>query len=151
LGGGVLGAELGDGGGGQLIAALVPLVTGVALEPLPVDFMAAGEDVQFTPEILIFDGIAFLGAPTASTPVLDPGGDALAKVIGVGEHLDEAGAVKGLEPLDRRLKFHAVVGRRGYSSGEFPSLVLVHDDTRPGAGAGISLAAAVGVDDDLRL
>ena len=74
--------------------------------------------IEFDPEI----GIAHRAAlfpPMTPLPFLDPYGDALADVLGVGSDVDLAGLLEGEQALDGRHQLHAIVGGAGVEAEEF--------------------------------
>ncbi len=74
---------------GELIAALILRVSGVPLEPMPGDGMSRDEIIEFQPEWLVLDRFFVRCFPTVSFPVVNPLGDALAEVLGVGIEVNE--------------------------------------------------------------
>ena len=54
--------------GGELVAALVSRVAGVAFQPFPIDVVRRGGRVQCPPEILVFHGLLLEGEPAAFFP-----------------------------------------------------------------------------------
>ena len=138
-----------DLGGGELIAAFVAFVAGVAFEPLPIYFMFCGEGVEVAPEVGVFDRLFFLGFPAVAFPVFDPGGDAVFDVVGIGVEGDFAGFFEDFQGFDGGLKFHAVVGGGGSAAADFQFVRAAGEDGGPAAGTWVAVAAAVGVDGDL--
>lgn len=134
---------------GEFVAALVFGVAGVAFDPLPDDLVTADGVVEGAPEVGIFHGLFGGGFPLVAFPAEEPLGDAVADVLGVGVQGDGAGFGEELEGLDGGAQFHAVVGGGGFAPVDFLAVFAVEEDCGPSADAGIAVAAAVGVDDDL--
>src|SRR5260370_9893593 len=73
---------------GQLIAAVVVGMGSMALGPLPFDFVPRHLLVQLMPEVLIRDRLFAAGAPAVGLPLMDPLGDSILDVVGIGHDLD---------------------------------------------------------------
>src|SRR6201992_3213582 len=109
----------GDAVTGELIGALVLVVTGMALDPVPAHFMRFQRRVQPLPEIDILDRLLVGGAPAIPFPAVKPAGDALAHILAVGGEIDHAGLFQRLQRRDRRHQLHAVVGGVRFATLEF--------------------------------
>src|ERR1035441_8294797 len=72
---------------GEFVAAVVVGVVGVTLGPGPGSLMAVHLLVERLPQVLIDD--RFFGGckPALALPAVDPGGDAVLDILGVGDHL----------------------------------------------------------------
>jgi hypothetical protein len=88
------------------------------------------------------------GAPAVAPPVVDPAGDAVPDVFGVGMDLDLAAALERLERGDRRHQLHAVVGGHGLAARQLLLGAAGAQYGAPAAGARIARAGAVGEDVD---
>src|SRR5215218_10094820 len=66
-----------DAVAGELIGALVFVVAGVALDPVPVHLMRLQRGVEALPEIDILDRLLVRRAPAVLLPAVNPPGDAL--------------------------------------------------------------------------
>ncbi len=144
----VAGFDGGDGFVGEFVAAFVVLVAGVAFDPVPVDFVVGGGGVEFAPEVGVFDGLLRAGAPAVAFPPGDPLADALADVLRIGVEVDLARLFEDAQGLDGGLQLHAVVRGGGNATLEFAHMLAVGQHDGPAAGAGVAVAAAVGMDDN---
>src|SRR5258706_8676908 len=68
----------------QLVAAIVVLMVGVTLGPGPRDLVILCGVVQLHPQILIDHGFLRCGLPPVPLPAVDPGGNAVLDVLGIG-------------------------------------------------------------------
>src|ERR1039458_1086334 len=85
------GAALFFGGArGQFVAAVVMGVRGVTLGPDPGRLVAGHLFVQGFPEVLVDHRLFRGGHPALALPAVDPLGDALLHVFGIGHHFDFA-------------------------------------------------------------
>ncbi len=122
----------------------------MALDPMPAHVVDVREVVQRAPQGLVLDRLSVLGLPPVGDPALDPRADAPSQVGRVGVHVDRAGAVPPLEVGqrgNRRFQLHAVVGRLWFVALEDHLVVCVNEHGGPAAGAGVRVAATVGVHD----
>ena len=87
---GVFLAEFGNLGACKFVATLVVRMSGVALDPVPLDFVASAKFIECAPEVLVLDRFPVCGSPVARFPGCDPGGDAVPQVFRVGKQLDLA-------------------------------------------------------------
>ena len=85
----------------QGIAPLVLRVSGMALEPIPVEAVRLASGVEGSPEVVIFYRLTLGGHPAFLTPRVDPLCDAHAKILGVGENDHFAGFLERLESRNR--------------------------------------------------
>src|SRR5476649_2800911 len=122
---------------------------GVALEPVPGDLVARSLFVQRAPEVVIFHRLLRLGLPPIDLPAMNPGRDAVFDVIRVRVEIDQAGSLERGEGLDGSLEFHPVIRRRRDSAADFLGLSVTGQRRRPSAHAGVALASAVSMNDDV--
>lgn len=94
----------------QLITALVFRLSGMSLYPMPADLMAGDCLIEHPPQVGVFYWFLGLGFPAVPLPPVHPGSDAILYVVGVGVKHHLAWTVERIEPFDRRLKLHPVVG-----------------------------------------
>jgi hypothetical protein len=120
----------------------------VALDPPPIDVVRFARCIEALPQLGVLHGLLVGRFPAVAFPAVDPGRDAVLDVIGVSVKFDLAGPLQGLQGRDGRHQFHAVVGGIGLTAAEFLAVPAPHEDGTPAAGAGISRAGAVGIDDD---
>src|SRR6266850_3140411 len=74
----------GDAAIRELIRAFVAGIAVVAAHPYPLDVVLLDQFVQLHPEIDVLDRFPVRGAPAALFPVVNPGGDAVVHVLGIG-------------------------------------------------------------------
>ena len=99
------------GGTGQLVAALVLGVAGMALDPDPRDLVWLGGRDQALPEVDVLDGLLARGLPPAAKPPADPVlREGVDHVLRVRRHCDRARPAQSLERGDGTHELHAVVG-----------------------------------------
>src|SRR6202171_2428360 len=132
----------------QLIGALVGVVAGVALDPMPAHLMLVQRCVEALPQVDVLDRLFVRGAPAVLLPAIDPAGDALTHILAVGVEIDRAGLFEGFQRRDRRHQLHAVVGGVRLAALQFLFDVAEFQDRTPAAGAGIARTSAIGVNDD---
>ncbi len=142
------GFDGGDGFVGEFVAAFVIGVTGVTLDPVPVNFVVRGGGVEFAPEIGVFDRLLRTGAPAVAFPTSDPLADALANVLRVGVKVDLAGFFEDMQCFDGSLQLHTVIRRGGDAAVELAHVLAVSQHHGPTTRARIAMAAAIGMDDD---
>lgn len=134
---------------GEFVGALVFGVTGVALHPVPVDFVFVAGGFERLPEIGVFDRLFGSGLPAVALPGMNPGRDAVLHVVAVGVEVDVGRAGERAQGFDDGLEFHAIVGRIGGAAEEFLAVFAPDEDGAPAAGARISRARPVGENGDL--
>lgn len=122
---------------------------GVTLDPDGVDPVTFELAEESFPEICVEDRL-FVGlAPAAAVPAFEPPpGDGIHEVAGIGVEGDFTRFFQRLESGDGGEEFHAVVRRLRESAAEFAAVGAVFEDCGPAAGAGVSVAGAIGVNDD---
>ena len=74
----------------QGIGALIALMAGMALDPVPFDIVASQLFVQHRPQIGVLDRLFRRRAPAIALPFMDPLGDALPDILRVGVKIDAA-------------------------------------------------------------
>lgn len=142
-------AQFGDGVVGELVGHFVAGVAGVAFDPLPVDGVAARKLVEFLPEVAVLHWFFLRGFPAVFFPLVNPAGDAVFDVVGVGGDAQGVRAFDGFEGFYDGGEFHAVVGGVGFGAAEgFFVAAVAHEDA-PAADAGVAFAGTVGVDVDV--
>src|SRR5471030_1593727 len=65
----------------QLVGALIGVVTGMALDPVPAHLVLVQRRVQPLPQIDVLDRLLVRGAPAVPLPAMDPAGDALTHIL----------------------------------------------------------------------
>ena len=86
----------------QGVAAVVALVAGVSLHPVPIDGMGPGELPEFLPEVPVQHRLFPRRAPAVFAPPLQPALlEGVAQVRGVRVQLHPAGVLQRPERLDR--------------------------------------------------
>src|SRR3972149_5795062 len=95
-------------------------MSGMAPDPVPPDAMAVCELVEPPPERFVLHRLPVRRLPAAALPRLEPLGDALLDVLGIGEDLDSTGALQRLQRTDDRGELHAVVGGVGLAAEQLP-------------------------------
>ena len=137
-----------DFGARQGIDPLVPLVPGMALDPVPVDAVALVQTLQAPPQIDVLDSPAVAPAPVLGAPPRQPRCDPLPDVLRVRVEVDRARFGQIGEGRDRRLELHAVVRGARSTAHELPRAPAgVEDHRRPASRARVGAGAAIGVDD----
>src|SRR5882724_5564767 len=138
----------GDAVAGELVGALVLVMAGVALDPVPAHLVRLQRRIEPLPQLGVLDRLLVRGAPAVFLPAMDPAGDALAHILAVGIEIDLARLFQRLQRRDRGHQFHAVVGGMRLATLQFLFDIAEFEDRAPAAGPGIARARAVGVDDD---
>src|SRR4051794_41312274 len=82
----------------------------MALDPVPFDPVRLGGVEQFLPQLRILDRLTVRGSPAILQPAVDPTGDSVPHIDGIGVELDPAGAGQRLQAAYRPEPFHSVVG-----------------------------------------
>src|SRR5437762_7371268 len=90
----------GDAVARQLIGALVGVMAGVALDPVPADLMRLQRGIEPLPQVDVLDGLLVGGAPAVFLPAMDPAGDALTHILAVGGEVDHARLFQRLQRRD---------------------------------------------------
>src|SRR5438128_1292690 len=96
-----------DSGAGELVATLVVGMTGVTLEPAPVDLVAGALCLELTPQVVVLHGFAVQRAPALDLPTRQPLRDAIAQILGVGKERHLARFLERAQRFNRRFAFHA--------------------------------------------
>ena len=124
-------------------------MAGMALHPVPDDFVTARGQVERLPELTVLYRLLLAGLPAVPLPAMDPFGDAVHDVFAVGIEVDSAGLLQRIERGDGGKQFHAVVGCLGLAARQFLGHAAVAQHCAPAAGPGIAGAGTVGEDLDL--
>lgn len=133
----------------QGVATLVLRMSGMALEPVPIDTVGPASVIEASPEVCIFYRFTLSGHPTSLAPRVDPLGDTHPQILGIGENGDFAGFLEHLESANRSAQFHAVVGRGRLTPGDGALVFAVTQNCRPTAWAGIPEASTISKNRDL--
>src|SRR5512135_101153 len=120
-------------------------MAGVTLDPMPFDLVAAGQPVQFLPQIDVLHRLALRGLPTALLPAVDPLADALLHILGIGVHAGPHRPFEGRQRPDHGGQFHPVVGGPGFTATHLLLVPLRPQNRTPAAGTRVAAAGAVGV------
>ena len=136
---------------GQFVGALVLVVAGMALDPVPLHLVTQAGGVEALPQLDVLDGLAVGGLPAVLLPAVNPLADAVLHVLGVGVQVDVRGALERLQRRDGGEQLHAVVGGLRLAALQLLAVLAGDENGAPAAGPRISRAGAVGVDDDGRL
>src|ERR1700682_2474499 len=75
----------------QLVGALIRVMAGVALDPVPAHLVLMQRRVQPLPQVDVLDRLLVRRTPAVLLPAMDPAGDALTDVLAVGVEVDGAG------------------------------------------------------------
>src|ERR1700692_3771948 len=127
----------------QLIAAIIVGVRGVALGPLPFHLVLRYLLVQLMPEILIRYRLLATGAPAVHFPLMNPLGDSMLDVVGIGHNLYFAGFLQCSQPFDGSFELHSIVGGLLFAAEDLALFAAIPEDAGPTAWAGIADARAV--------
>src|SRR5580704_8521019 len=90
----------------QLIAAIIVGVRGMALGPLPFHLVLRHLLVQLMPEILIRDRFLAAGLPAVPFPLMNPLGDPMLDIVGVGHDLYFTRFLQCPQPFDGGFELH---------------------------------------------
>jgi hypothetical protein len=91
-------------------------ITGMTLDPLPVDLMPLHGGIQTFPQVLILHWLLIGGAPAARLPRRQPFVESLHHVFGVSVERDCTRLLEGLQCDDRRHQLHAIVGGQRFAA-----------------------------------
>src|SRR5580704_4160708 len=94
----------------QLIAAIIVGVRGMALGPLPFHLVLRHLLVKLMPEILIRNRLLTAGAPAVHFPLMNPLGDSMLDVVGIGHNLYFAGFLQCSQAFDGSFELHSIIG-----------------------------------------
>src|ERR1700693_3242263 len=128
----------------QLIAAIIVGGGGVALGPLPFHLVLRYLLVQLMPEILIRYRLLAAGAPAVHFPLMNPLGDSMLDVVGIGHDLYFARFLQCPQPFDGSFELHSIVGGLLFAAEDLALCAAIPEDAGPTAGAGIADTRAVG-------
>src|SRR5580704_17109147 len=133
----------------QLIAAIIVGVRGMALGPLPFHFVLRYLLVQLMPEILIRDRFLAAGLPAVPFPLMNPLGDPMLDIVGVGHDLYFTRFLQCPQPFDGGFELHSIVSGLLFAAEDLALLAAIPEDAGPTAWAGIADTRAVGDELDL--
>ena len=131
------------------IGSVIFGVPAVTLHPMPFDSMRRTGVDKLLPELCIFHRLPVGGLPAVSPPPVDPLRHSVADIVAVGEQLDPARSLQGLERLDRGHQLHPIVGGQRFAAGQLEFLRSGTQKRAPSARTGVSAARSVTVDFDL--
>lgn len=132
----------------EFVTAFIFIVASVTFDPVPGDFVGLHSGKQSEPEILIFDRFFVRGLPSTFLPSDNPFfGNCVDQVFRVRIQFDFAGFFEEFECGDGGPEFHAIVGGHAEPCGDFFAVTAGCHHCAKAAGAGIALAAAVGMND----
>src|SRR5580765_7992923 len=120
----------------------------MASDPAPFDLVPRLCGVECLPQVDILDRFARSSFPAARLPAVNPFADAFLYILAVGINGHVAGTVEYAQRLDDGLEFHAIVGGAVLTAAEFFLMVAGDQQRAPATFARISLAGAIGVNDD---
>ena len=87
-------AERGNRGDRELIGALVHLMPGVALDPMPAHVVLPERRIEPFPEVDVLHRLLVGGLPAVALPAVDPFRNAIMDVFAVSVQLDRAGFLR---------------------------------------------------------
>jgi hypothetical protein len=99
---------------------------------------------QPLPEIDVLDWLTVGGFPVAPLPGRQPFSHTLHDVLAIGANAYPHRAFQGLQAMDDRQQFHAVVGGVRFATGQFLFMPPVTQQRAPTTGAGIAGTSTVG-------
>src|SRR5690242_7631628 len=79
-----------DAVAGKLVGALVLVMAGMALDPVPANLVRLQGFVEPLPQLGVLHRLLVGGAPAISLPAVNPTGDALPHILAVGVEIDLA-------------------------------------------------------------
>src|ERR1017187_943130 len=123
---------------GKFVAAIVVAVIGVAFGPRPGGLVTVDLFVEGLPQVLIDDGLLGGGEPAFAFPAVDPGGDAVLDVFGIGDDFHLSDFAQGSQASDGGGELHAVVGGMTLGPPDFFLQFFVAEDGGPAAGTGVT-------------
>src|SRR5258706_13070837 len=130
----------------QRVCAFVLRMPGVTAPPMPLSLMSGGELLELFPEVDVFHVLLVGRAPVAALPGMDPGGDPLLYIQGVGVDPHPTRPLQRLQRADDGHQLHAVVGGGRLPAAELLFLSLEAEDRTPAARPRIAAACAVRID-----
>src|SRR5215472_8286696 len=90
------------------------------------------------PEILIRHRLLATRLPTVPFPLMDPFGDSMLDVVGIGHDLDLARFFQCAQPFDGSFELHAIVSSLRLGTEDLALFVAIPEDAGPTAGARIA-------------
>src|SRR2546421_1694948 len=73
---------------GELIGALVLIMTGMTLYPVPSHLVLLERRIEPLPQIDVFDGLFIGRAPAVFLPIVNPTRNALTHILAIGGQID---------------------------------------------------------------
>ncbi len=133
-------------GHGQLVAAVVFGVVGVAFDPMVVQFVPHGQSQQLLPQIRV-QGRLFVGLdPALLFPAPGPAlFQSINDVLGVGVQLHDTGLLQPGQSHDHGGELHPIVGGLLFAAGHLFFVGAVHQNGPPATRTGIAGTGAVRV------
>src|SRR5579859_2998048 len=128
----VLGAAL----AGELVGALIAGVTGVTLDPFPVNVVAVHRLGEPAPQVGVLHWLLRRGQPPVALPALDPLRDPAEHVGAVRVQGDRDRALEGLQRHDGRHQFHPVIRGGWLAAMHLPLLAVGLQQRTPAARSG---------------
>jgi hypothetical protein len=113
---------------GESVGAFIAAVSGVPLDPAPLNAVFAGEFIEALPEVGVLHRLLVGGTPAVALPVVNPFADAFLQVLRIGVKTHAGWPLEGLQGTNRGGHFHTVVGGVRLRRPRVPSRV------RPPAG-----------------
>jgi hypothetical protein len=101
-------------------------------------FVSLDELIELNPEVLVFDGLFIRRSPPISFPIMNPLGDSLPEVLGIGVEVYNARFLESTESLDGSLQLHLIVRCVPLTAREFLLLSLEAKDSAPSTGPRVS-------------
>lgn len=116
----------------------------MTFDPMPFDLMLASGFVHGLPEVLILDRFLACGLPAVAFPFVNPAGDTVLEVPGVGVEIHMARLFEGTEGFHHSRKFHSIVCCVTGAPRKLLLYVLIAKDGTPTAWPRVARASAVG-------
>ncbi len=131
---------------GQRVRALVARMPAVTLDPVPVHLVSLVLLVQVLPQVDILYRLPARGFPALVLPSLEPAGDAVAHIDGIGRQIYPAGFTERPESLDGGRQLHAIIGGFDFTSSQLPLMITRSQQRSPPPWPGIPAARSVSKD-----
>ena len=131
----------------QLIAAVVELVVGVALDPVEVNSVGLAQRQKPLPEVGVQCGLFVRLHPALGLPAFGPAlVQSVDDVFGVGVEFYDARLLQGFQGGDDPGELHAVVGGLRLAPGELPFKFPVLKNGPPASRPRVSRTGPIGID-----
>src|SRR5262249_49751027 len=134
---------------GQLVAAVIVFVRGMAFSPNPFGVMTGRHAIELFPQISVHYGLLRGRYPVLPLPAVDPGCNAILHVLRIGDDLHLAALLQRAQAFDSRCQLHAVVGGLRSEAVYFLVVFAVPENARPPARSGVAQARAIRDQPDL--